>query len=543
MTLSLCQNLTLPKDWKSNTDMQLEDRYISSSPWITLAILSSLGIIAMSAETMVLPAIPDIIDELAISYENSSWILAALLVMGAVMTPIAGKLSDIYGKKRILLIILGVYIMGLLLGSLAFNFLTLVTARIIQGIGISMFPIAFSILRDKFPSAKLAIAQGIFSSTLSGGAVIGLIIGGVIVDGFGWRATFLLVTPIAIILFLIIVRFVWVGKEQQYVSNKASEFCCRFTHVRQDILLTENTNVISISNNGTKLSKSIDLKGAITLSFVIVSFLVTLQFLEKPITFSNLSQIVLFSIASVISLVLFVRIEQKTNFPLIDFKILKNRIILSANIINMIVGLTALMVVYQTLPILIRSPPPAGFGGDASSIANVQLPYMIVSLIFSIASGFMVSRFGNLRPTTVGTIITTIGFFILFIFHSTEASIAAVLVLIAVGLALMQIGSVNVVLTSTPKRFSGISLGMNLLIYLIGSSVGPVIAGIYLQANQIFVKSEAGGISASFPSPESYSLIFLTAALVSVSSIAFAILLHKSTSNRNREVKETGLPT
>jgi MFS family permease len=252
---------------------------------------------------------------------------------------------------------------------------------------------------------------------------------------------------------------------------------------------------------------------------------------------------VLFSIASVISLVLFVRIEQKTNFPLIDFKILKNRIILSANIINMIVGLTALMVVYQTLPILIRSPPPAGFGGDASSIANVQLPYMIVSLIFSIASGFMVSRFGNLRPTTVGTIITTIGFFILFIFHSTEATIAAVLVLIAVGLALMQIGSVNVVLTSTPKRFSGISLGMNLLIYLIGSSVGPVIAGIYLQANQIFVKSEAGGISASFPSPESYSLIFLTAALVSVSSIAFAILLHKSTSNRNREVKETGLPT
>jgi MFS family permease len=523
--------------------MQLEDRYISSSPWITLAILSSLGIIAMSAETMVLPAIPDIIDELAISYENSSWILAALLVMGAVMTPIAGKLSDIYGKKRILLIILGVYIMGLLLGSLAFNFLTLVTARIIQGIGISMFPIAFSILRDKFPPAKLAIAQGIFSSTLSGGAVIGLIIGGVIVDGFGWRATFLLITPIAIILFLIIVRFVWVGKEQQYVSNKASEFCCRFTHVRQDILLTENTNVISISNNGTKLSKSIDLKGAITLSFVIVSFLVTLQFLEKPITFSNLSQIVLFSIASVISLVLFVRIEQKTNFPLIDFKILKNRIILSANIINMIVGLTALMVVYQTLPILIRSPPPAGFGGDASSIANVQLPYMIVSLIFSIASGFMVSRFGNLRPTTVGTIITTIGFFILFIFHSTEATIAAVLVLIAVGLALMQIGSVNVVLTSTPKRFSGISLGMNLLIYLIGSSVGPVIAGIYLQANQIFVKSEAGGISASFPSPESYSLIFLTAALVSVSSIAFAILLHKSTSNRNREVKETGLPT
>jgi MFS family permease len=90
----------------------------------------------------------------------------------------------------------------------------------------------------------------------------------------------------------------------------------------------------------------------------------------------------------------------------------------------------------------------------------------------------------------------------------------------------MQIGSVNIVLTSTPKQFSGISLGMNLLIYLIGSSVGPVIAGIYLQANQVFVES----ISASFPSPESYNLIFLTAALISVSSIAFAIVLNRSMS-------------
>ena len=174
---------------------------------------------------------------------------------------------------------------------------------------------------------------------------------------------------------------------------------------------------------------------------------------------------------------------------MIDFKLLANKVILPANIINMTVGFTALMVVYQSLPILIRSPPPVGFGGDASSIANVQLPYMTISLIFSVASGFVVSKFGNLRPTTIGTIITTVGFFILFLFHSTQASIAAILVLIAIGLELMQIGSVNVVLTSTPKQFSGISLGMNLLIYLIGSSVGPVIAGIYMQAKQVFVKS------------------------------------------------------
>jgi MFS family permease len=492
-----------------------------------------------SAETMVLPAIPDFINELAISYEDSSWILAALLVMGAVMTPIAGKLSDIYGKKKILLIILGVYILGLLVGSLAFNFLTLVAARAIQGIGISMFPIAFSIIRDKFPSGKLAIAQGIFSSTLSGGAVIGLI-----VEDFGWRAIFLLIMPIAIVLFSIIARFVTIGKEQQNISNKGSEFCCRFTHVRRDILLTENTNmytVASINDKDTTLSKSIDIKGAIALSLVIVSFLITLQLMEKSTTFRNLIQIIIFSVTSIVCLILFVRIEQKTSFPLIDFKLLKHTTILFANMINMTVGLTALMVVYQTLPILIRSPPPVGFGGNSSSIAYVQLPYMIVSLIISVASGFVVSKFGNLKPTTIGTIIASVGFFVLFIFHSTEASIATVLVLLAIGLSLMQIGSVNVVLTSTPKQFSGISLGMNLLIYLIGSSVGPVIAGIILQAHQITTNS-SDSISTSYPSPESYSMIFLIATFISLSSMVFAILLNRKDSSQGRYLKELEVP-
>jgi MFS family permease len=208
----------------------------------------------------------------------------------------------------------------------------------------------------------------------------------------------------------------------------------------------------------------------------------------------------------------------------------------------MTVGLTALMVVYQALPILIRSPPPVGFGGDASGIAQVQLPYMIVSLIFSVASGFVVSKFGNLKPTTIGTIATTIGFFVLFMFHFTEASIATVLILVAIGLALMQIGSVNVVLTSTPKQFSGISLGMNLQIYLIGASVGPVIAGTYMQSNQVLVESEINNISASFPSPESYDLIFLTAALIAVSSVVFAILLFRSARNQDGRTKEIRIP-
>jgi predicted MFS family arabinose efflux permease len=104
------------------------EKKLAISLWITLAILSGLGIIAMSAETVVLPTIPDFILDLEISYQDSLWILAVILVTGAVMTPIAGKLSIIYDKKKVLQVILAVYILGLLLGAMATNFLSLVTA-------------------------------------------------------------------------------------------------------------------------------------------------------------------------------------------------------------------------------------------------------------------------------------------------------------------------------------------------------------------------------------------------------------------------------
>jgi MFS family permease len=527
----------------------------SASPWIILAILSSLGMIAMFAETMILPAIPDFIKDFDISYENSSWILAVFLVMGAVMTPIAGKLADIYGKKKVLLIILAVYSLGLLLGALSTNFLFMVIARAIQGIGISIFPIAFSIIRDKFVPEKLAVAQGIFSSMLSAGAVIGLIVGASVIEIFGWRATFLFIIPIAVTLFAIIKRYVDVkeNEKQHTVSDKNSEFCCRFIHVRKDILLSENIVTGSgnlqepIAKRDNQLHHSIDIMGAITLSITIVSFLFLLQLLEKGSLSNNFTQVAILSLAAIISLVLFVIIERKIEAPLIDFKLLTNKVILSANIVNMVVGLTALMVVYQSIPILIRSPDPVGFGGDALSVANTQLPYMIVSLIFSIASGFVISRIGNLRPTVMGTIITTLGFFFLFLMHATQVSIAAVLVLIAVGLAFMQVGSMNVVLALTPKQFSGISLGMTLLIYLIGASIGPVIAGIYMEANQVSLQTDKPiPLTAStslFPSSESYNLIFLTATLISGTSVVFALYMSKIVTRQKGDINKASIST
>lgn len=89
---------------------------------------------------------------------------------------------------------------------------------------------------------------------------------------------------------------------------------------------------------------------------------------------------------------------------------------------------------------------------------------------------------------------------------STELLITVCLAVVATGLSLTQIGSINTILVSIPKQSNGISLGMTTLLYLIGTSIGPVIAGIFMHANQAFLNSISGS---SFPAPQSYNLIFL----------------------------------
>lgn len=113
-------------------------RKIPASAWKVLAVLSSLVTMVMYAETMLIPALPDLINEFSVSYSMSSWILTAYLIPGAVMTPIAGKLSDIDGRKKVLLVIMAIYAVGIAMAGFAEDIYLLFISRAIPGIGISI---------------------------------------------------------------------------------------------------------------------------------------------------------------------------------------------------------------------------------------------------------------------------------------------------------------------------------------------------------------------------------------------------------------------
>jgi MFS family permease len=482
---------------------------IPSSAWKTLAILSSIATLVMYTETMLVPSLPDIISEFNLPYSISPWILTTYLIVGAVMTPVTSSLAEMYGKRKILLIVMGVYAVGVTVGGLTTDLYSFIIARGMQGVGISMFPIAFSVIREQFPKSRLAIGQGVITSMFASGSILGLLIGATIAEYSGWRTTFLSILPFAILLPIVVWKFARIGE----------------TH---SDWMTEATTLPPQQRKGsTDKKKSLDVLGAATLAATIILFLLSLTFIETRTTGSNstlsIAQLAILSAGCIAAFVAFLIAERRAIHPLIDLKLLQNKVLLFTNIMMIILGFSMFMV-FQTIPILAESPPPAGFGDSITGAAAIQLPFSIILLIFGPTSGYIVSKLGSIRPAIMGYAINAFGFFMLATFHSQPWMVSVALAIISTGLSLGSVGLMNIVLLATPYKNMITSIGMTSLLRIIGSSVGPAVAGVMMQAWQVNVQGYAG----SFPAPESYTLIFLTAAIMSLLSIIMALKIRQS---------------
>jgi MFS family permease len=451
---------------------------------------------------MLLPAIPEIIQDFKITYGTAAWIFSAYLIVAAVMTPVAGRLSDLYGKKKVLLTLLAIYITGLVAGGFADNISFLLATRIVQGVGLAAVPAAFSLLRDTFPPAKLAIAIGVFGSAYSAGSVVGLLVGASIIQNFGWHATFLAIVPFSVLVTLMIARFVRENREE--IVEKIPESA------------VDNKQV------------SIDIKGVLALAATIASFLIGLTLVQIGVGPENLTQISAAFVASALSLSVFVIMERRIAPPFLDLRLLRHRTLMPSYILLIATGI-AMFMMYPTVVQLVRSPAPLGFGGDAVDAANVQLPFMVMFLIFASITPFIINRIGSVKPAIIGGIISLIGSSGLLAFHSTAFAVSAKLAIIASGLSLTMTATWNIVVSSSPKEFTGISVGVGALLLFVGMAIGPALAGVYMGSSET-----VEGVQGSYPSSDSYNLVFLTAGLLSAVTIGFSSVLvrrvvHKTT--------------
>ncbi|RMF32121.1 MAG: MFS transporter [Candidatus Nitrosothermus koennekii] len=373
------------------------------------------------------------------------------------------------------------YTTGVSIGGFVDNIYLLLVIRGIQGLGIAMFPIALNIVRGEFPRDKIAIGQGFITSMFAAGTVIGLLIGANIIHLYGWRFTYFSIAPIAVILTILIYRL----------------------RIREEV-----------NNNN-----SIDYLGALTLAIAIGSFLLALTYIDEN---HNLSLTLAFiSISAFIS---FIIREKRVKEPLVNFIIFKGAL-LPANIIVMLVGF-CMFLIFQTIPILVDAPKPYGLEGSILDIAYTQLPFAIILLIFGPTSGFIVTRIGSIKAIITGIGIVTLGFISLLTLHNSINTLTLGLAIIAVGLALINVGITNIIALVTDRRYLGIGFGMHTLIRVIGSSTGPVVAGVFMQI----------GLDNGYPSSIAYNNIFLTAVIVSFIMIALSIKLRSIVIRDNNKV-------
>src|SRR5882757_10726213 len=157
---------------------------------ITFALLAVAGVSYALLQSLVAPALPNIEHALHTTENSVSWVLTSYLLSASVATPVIGRLGDMYGKKRLLLIVLTLLSVGTLVSALASSLPLMLVGRVIQGAAGGIFPLAFGIIRDEFPRERVAGAIGLVSALLGVGGGAGVVLAGPIVDHLSFHYLF-----------------------------------------------------------------------------------------------------------------------------------------------------------------------------------------------------------------------------------------------------------------------------------------------------------------------------------------------------------------
>ncbi|MCY0859592.1 MAG: MFS transporter [Sulfolobaceae archaeon] len=401
----------------------------------TLVVLALMLTLTNYVETMVVPAIPKIQDQFGVTAAVTSWITSAYLIVGAITSPLFGKLGDRYGKKRVYLIAIIFYTIAVGLAGFSPNIYFLIGARAIQGFGYAVFPLAIAIITDIYPKERLAWAQGILSATLAIGPAIGLLVGSYIVEDLGWPYAFHTAFILSIAMLLVSAKY-----------------------------------IVDIPS---KTYESIDYTGALILMVAVSSFLVYLT--EGPnvgwFTPGQVSLIIL----SLIFLGAFIPFERSRKEPLMKLSLFEIRNFFVANLAGLISGV-AMFMMFFFVTYYAELPPPYGLGLSIIQTGTLMAPVALIMVIVGPTVGRIMSRSGPKPILVIGPLIGMLGFFLTIINRSTPLELLEDVLVITVGTVMIVVPLVNMVAVALPEDARGIGIGMNTLIRTIGSSIGPVAA-------------------------------------------------------------------
>ena len=455
-------------------------------------------ILILYVHTSLAPALTQMVEYFNSDYGTVSWVLTAYLVSGAAVTIVIGRLADIYGAKKMLLLVFLCYIVGTVLCGFAQNIYTLIVFRTIQGVAVAVVPVCIRIARDLFPKEKFPYAQGVLLSMYQGGSAIGLVLGAAVVYYGGWQWVFYSAIPFALIFFFLLWKFI--PKDSVAPPPKNSD----------------NDKV------PRRHGRVIDIPGVITMVLAICTFMLSITFLGKGKDFLDLFWI--FLVIGVISLAAFFIIEKRSKIPLVSLKLAFHRIIRVGNISYLMLGVVQ-YIIFSTIPTLGQTVEPYGLGLNTLQVGFLQLPQALVFVALGPIAGMMAIKHGSLKYIVPGSIILAVGIVALLAFHATSAEVALLLILFAVGGAFLTL-SANVIIYFTPPDSTAVVAATYSTMRIIGGAIGPVIAGMFLGLYTSEVTTSEGVVS-SVPNATAFNAIFLVGAITSLSLVALMLIMKR----------------
>jgi MFS family permease len=465
----------------------------------SLWIMGFSIILILYVHTSLAPALTQMVEYFDSDYGTVSWVLTAYLVSGAAVTIVIGRLADIYGPKKMLLLVFLCYIVGTVLGGFAQDIYTLLVFRVIQGVAVALVPISIRIARDLFPKEKFPMAQGIILSMYQGGSAIGLVLGAAVVYYGGWQAVFFSAIPFSILLFFLLWKVI---PKVSGVPNVGEDKDGKGIPKRH--------------------GKAIDIPGVITMILTVSTFMLAITFLGQGA--GALGLFWAFLVIGVISIIAFFMIEKRSEVPLINLKLAFHRIIRVGNIGYLMLGVVQ-YIIFSTIPTLGQTVEPYGLGMSTLEVGLLQLPQALVFVALGPIAGILAIRYGSSRFIVPGSIVLFVGILGLLALHSTGAQVACILILFAIGGAFVTL-SANIMMYFTPPESTAVVAATYSTMRIIGGAIGPVIAGLFLSMYTSEVQSPEGVIS-SVPNGIAFNAIFLVGAITSLSTVALMLIMKR----------------
>ncbi|WP_353112248.1 MFS transporter [Microbacterium sp.] len=399
------------------------------------AIAVSVASIAL-LQNLVIPVIPLIESDLGVGADAASWTMTAWLIAAAVATPLLGRVGDLRGRRATMLAVLGVVMAGNLVAALAPDLGVLILGRVLQGAGGAAFPLAFALLREVMPPARLTGAIGSVSALVGIGGAAGSVLAGPLSAAIGWRGLFevaLSVTAVGALL-----TIAWIPRSSLRAPGRL--------------------NVLS----------------AALLSGWLVALLLPLASGARwgwasPVTIG------MFAAAAVL-LAAWVVTELRSAVPLVDIRMLAHRSIWPVNAAGLLIGV-AVFGFWGYLPLFLEVPADTGWalGLTAQTAGLVLVPLLAGMSLAGFATG-AISRLMSLRTQLMlGSAVIGAAVLAAVLFHSAVWQLAVAGGFFGLGVGASYAAMASIIVESVPARSVGVATGVNANLRSIGSAIGSAL--------------------------------------------------------------------